>query len=198
MDCVIKQYNLSVNPHRQSGYGFVYYRTEEEATGAIHAVKNSTIDGIKFDCGFSREYQPSHRAMASTISVPREERYASASLSASQQHSVAFGQEGLYPSGGGYYPPQSYALPSYYPPANRPLQPAATYQMGNIQPSGSSSYHSQPLFSMNFVHHAPQHYPTLLANNTSGGSPVSHSSSGGDPSQNSGSSPAYAASYGMQ
>lgn len=58
-DCVIKQYNLSVNPHRQSGYGFVYYRTEEEALGAIHAVKNSIIDGIKFDCGFSREYQRS-------------------------------------------------------------------------------------------------------------------------------------------
>lgn len=170
MDCVIKQYNLSVNPHRQSGYGFVYYRTEEEALGAIHAVKNSTIDGIKFDCGFSRDYQPStHRLMMSpnTVIPPtmRDAPYSSSPPATSftiSQHS-----SGIPLSVGDGYLGNNFPLSQYY----SQHQPPAAVHHRPVMQSQAPTYPS-PVMAMGMVQHTPQHYPTLITGSSGSTAPV--------------------------
>jgi hypothetical protein len=55
VDCIVKQYRLEVNPHKQSGYGFVYFLNIDDALVAIKSFKNKIIDGIQLDCNFSSE-----------------------------------------------------------------------------------------------------------------------------------------------
>eukprot|EP01033_Poteriospumella_lacustris_P009874 gene9874-7072_t len=49
-DCVVKHYELDVSPHRQTGYGFVYFTHQEDALRAIRHFKQQTVDGVYFDC----------------------------------------------------------------------------------------------------------------------------------------------------
>lgn len=52
-DVIIKRH-VKAEDH-QTGYGFVYFATYEQAESVIATVHNTVIDGIKFDCAWSKQ-----------------------------------------------------------------------------------------------------------------------------------------------
>lgn len=72
-DCVVKHYELDVNPHRQLGYGFVYFAHQEDALRAIRHFKQQTVDGVYFDCNACFTVAPpaaTATATAATATAP--------------------------------------------------------------------------------------------------------------------------------
>jgi RNA recognition motif-containing protein len=147
VDCIVKQYRLEVNPHKQSGYGFVYFQNIDDALIAIKTFKNKIIDGIQLDCNFSSE------ADAIKYAGRLEELYRSSPSYGPQghlpevlkfkpqgHHGLEFSPElGAFSAGGlpGPFMPQS--TPSYlmHPGSNTaPLMPMSF--SGNPGPSRSN------------------------------------------------------------
>lgn len=74
VDVTVKKHVMNPQLQNQSGYGFVYYRKQEEACRAVLALKHHTFYDITFDCTIS------HKALA------KPNKYKKQRQQAMQQH----------------------------------------------------------------------------------------------------------------
>lgn len=54
-DVAIKQHTITLDPPRQTAYGFIFYYELEAAQRAIQEMKHVQIDGVMFDCNWSNQ-----------------------------------------------------------------------------------------------------------------------------------------------
>jgi len=54
-DVAIKQHSISLDPPRQTAYGFIFFYEQEAAQRAIQEMKHVQIDGVMFDCNWSNQ-----------------------------------------------------------------------------------------------------------------------------------------------
>jgi RNA recognition motif-containing protein len=150
VDCIVKQYRLEVNPHKQSGYGFVYFLNIDDALVAIKSFKNKIIDGIQLDCNFSSESD------AIKYAGRLEELYRSSPSYGPQHHRPEvlkfkpqpfsndfFGDTNTQNNGLSVPFVSQHATPSYLIHPAAGSNPSSSPMMSMI-PSGSQGAHTRP------------------------------------------------------